>query len=117
MITSFRTMLFPPREATTTTEPPEPLTLQHSEFIIFKQVLQQIVGPAVRLLFIPCVLWTEISCLFVPFVVSIQCLGCNLNVQAKYTPVSTDLKMTKVFPFNSSRTILYCMMGSAKTQH
>ena len=108
---------FASREATTTAEPPEPLTLQHSEFIIFKKILQQIVGPAARLLFIPCVLWTEISCLFVPFVVSIQFFGSNLNVQGKYTPVSTDLKMTKVFPFNSSRTILYCMMSSVKTQH
>ena len=79
MITSFRTMLFPPREAMTTAEPPEPLTLQHSEFIIFKQVLQQIVGPAARLLFIPCVLWTEISCLFVPFVVSIQMFWLQLE--------------------------------------
>ena len=61
MASNFHMMLFPPREATTTAEPPEPLTLQHSEFIIFKQILQQIVGPAARLLFIPCVLWTEIS--------------------------------------------------------
>ncbi len=117
MITSFRMTSFASREAMTTAEPPEPLTLQHSEFIIFKQILQQIVGPAARLLFIPCVLWTEISCLFVPFVVSIQCFGSNLNVQAKYTPVSTDLKITKAFPFNFSRTILYCVMGSTKTQH
>ena len=27
---SFRMMLFPPREATTTAEPPEPFTFQHS---------------------------------------------------------------------------------------
>ena len=46
MITSFRMTSFASREATTTAEPPEPLTLQHSEFIIFKQILQQIVGPA-----------------------------------------------------------------------
>ena len=72
---------FASREAMTTAEPPEPLTLQHSEFIIFKQVLQQIVGPAARLLFIPCVLWTEISCLFVPFVVSIR-VFCGLKFRA-----------------------------------
>ena len=30
----FRTMSFPPREAMTTAEPPEPLTFQLSEFII-----------------------------------------------------------------------------------
>ena len=41
-------MLFPPREATTTAEPPEPLTFQHSEIFIFKQILQRIVGPAAR---------------------------------------------------------------------
>ena len=61
MTTSFRMTSLASREAMTTVEPPEPLTLQHSEFIIFKQILQQIVGPAARLLFIPCVLWTEIS--------------------------------------------------------
>ena len=33
----------------TTAEPPEPLTLQHSEFIIFKQILLLIDGPAARL--------------------------------------------------------------------
>ncbi len=31
-------MLFPPREAMTTAEPPEPLALQHSEFIITRQI-------------------------------------------------------------------------------
>ena len=45
---SFRMIPFPPREAMTTAEPPEPLTLLHSEFILFKQILQQIVGPAAR---------------------------------------------------------------------
>jgi len=45
MTTSFRMTSFASREATTTAEPPEPLTLQHSEFIIFKKILQQIVGP------------------------------------------------------------------------
>ena len=29
-------------------EPPEPLTYQHSEIILFKQILQRIVGPAAR---------------------------------------------------------------------
>jgi hypothetical protein len=48
MITSFRMTSFASREAMTTAEPPEPLTLQHSEFIIFKQNLQQIGGPAAR---------------------------------------------------------------------
>jgi hypothetical protein len=33
---SFRMMLFPPREAMTTAEPPEPFPFQHSEFIIYK---------------------------------------------------------------------------------
>ena len=41
-------MLFPPREATTTAEPPEPFTFQHSEFIIYKQNIQEFVGPAGR---------------------------------------------------------------------
>ena len=41
-------MLFPPREAMTTAEPPEPLTFRHSEIFIFKQILQRIVGPAAR---------------------------------------------------------------------
>ena len=45
---SFRMMLFPPREAMTTAEPPEPLILQHSDSIINKQNLQEIVGPAAR---------------------------------------------------------------------
>ena len=45
---SFR-MMFPATcEAMTTAEPPEPLTHQHSEFIIFKQILLQIGGPAAR---------------------------------------------------------------------
>ena len=39
---------FTAREAMTNAELPEPLTLQHSEFIIFKQILQRIVGPAAR---------------------------------------------------------------------
>ena len=39
---------FAPREATTTAEPPEPLAFQHSEIILFKQILQQAVGPAAR---------------------------------------------------------------------
>jgi hypothetical protein len=41
-------MLFPPREAMTTAEPPEPLTLQHSDSIMNKQNLQKFDGPAVR---------------------------------------------------------------------
>ena len=36
------------REATTTAEPPEPLTFQHSEIFLFKQILQRIAGPAAR---------------------------------------------------------------------
>jgi hypothetical protein len=31
-----------------TAEPPEPLTFQHSEFIITKQILLKIAGPAAR---------------------------------------------------------------------
>ena len=31
-----------------TAEPPEPLIFQHSEFILFKQILQRIDGPAAR---------------------------------------------------------------------
>jgi hypothetical protein len=42
-------MLFPPREAMTTAEPPEPLIFQHSEFFLFNQILQQFDGPAARL--------------------------------------------------------------------
>ena len=41
-------MLFPPREAMTTAEPPETLIIQHSEFIIYKESLQEIDGPAAR---------------------------------------------------------------------
>ena len=41
-------MLFPPREATTTAESPEPLTFQHSAFIMFTQNPQEIVGSAAR---------------------------------------------------------------------
>ena len=39
---------FTTREATTTAELPEPLTFQHSEIILFKQILQRIVSPAAR---------------------------------------------------------------------
>jgi hypothetical protein len=48
------------REATTTAEPPEPLTFHHSDSIMNKQNRQEeIVGPAARhFLFILCVLWT-----------------------------------------------------------
>ncbi|MBR3651013.1 MAG: hypothetical protein IKN52_12230 [Victivallales bacterium] len=41
-------MLFPPREAMTTAEPPEPLTFPHLDSIMNKQNLQDIVGPAAR---------------------------------------------------------------------
>ena len=41
-------MLFPPREAMTIAEPPEPLAFPHSEFIINKKILYQINGPAAR---------------------------------------------------------------------
>jgi hypothetical protein len=47
-ISSFRMTLSSPREAMTTAEPPEPLDFQHSEFILFKQILQRIDGPAAR---------------------------------------------------------------------
>ena len=36
------------REAMKTAEPPEPLTVQHSDFIMTKQNLQGIGGPAAR---------------------------------------------------------------------
>ena len=49
MASSFRMMLFPPREAMTTAEPPEPLFFQHSEVIVFKQILLLFGGPAARL--------------------------------------------------------------------
>ena len=39
---------FAPHEATTTAEPPEPLSFRHSEFIVYTQNLQQIDGPAAR---------------------------------------------------------------------
>ena len=39
---------FAPREATTTAEPPEPLSFRHSEFILFKQILQRMDGLAAR---------------------------------------------------------------------
>jgi hypothetical protein len=29
-------------------QPPEPLIFQHPEFIIFKQIIQEIAGPAAR---------------------------------------------------------------------
>ena len=41
-------MLFPPREAMTAAEPPEPMTFQHLDSIMNKQNLQDIVGPAAR---------------------------------------------------------------------
>ena len=41
-------MLFPPREAMTIAEPPEPLTFPHLDSIMNKQNLQDIVGPAAR---------------------------------------------------------------------
>ena len=38
-----------PRSGMTTAESPEPLTFQHSEFIMYKQKIpQEIVGPAAR---------------------------------------------------------------------
>ncbi len=48
MASSFRMMLFPPCEAMTTAEPPELLIFQHSQFIIYKQNIQEFVGPAAR---------------------------------------------------------------------
>ena len=48
MASSCRMRSFPPREAMTTAELPEPLVLQHSDSIINKQNLQEIVGPAAR---------------------------------------------------------------------
>ena len=50
---------FAPREAMTTAEPPEPLTVQHLEIILFKQNLPLIVGPAARHLFIQFIQWTH----------------------------------------------------------
>ena len=42
----------------TTAEPPEPLTVQHTEIILFKQILQQIVGSGGEaFLSILCDLW------------------------------------------------------------
>ena len=65
-------MLFPPREAMTTAEPPEPLIFQHSDSIMNKQNLQEIVGPAGRhfgLFSVFCGLFISVhSC---PFVVPI----------------------------------------------
>ena len=55
---------FASREAMTTAEPPEPLTLQHSEFIIFKQILQLIVGPAARQFSCPSILLSFIFLFF-----------------------------------------------------
>ena len=53
-------MFAAPREAKTTAESPEPLTILHSDSIMNKQNRQEeIVGPAARhFLFILCVLWT-----------------------------------------------------------
>ena len=48
MASSFRMMLFPPCEAMKTAEPPELLIFQHSQFIIYKQNIQEFVGPAAR---------------------------------------------------------------------
>ena len=44
----FRMTSFAYREAMTTAELPEPLNFQHAKFIITKQVLQKIDGPAAR---------------------------------------------------------------------
>ena len=54
----------------TTGEPPEPLTVKHSEIILFKQILQQIDGPAARH-FVYSVYSVDfyLSCPFVLFVV------------------------------------------------
>ncbi len=41
-------VLFPPSEAMTTAESPELLIFQHSQFIIYKQNIQEFVGPAAR---------------------------------------------------------------------
>ena len=53
-------MFAAPREAKTTAESPEPLTILHLDSIMNKQNLQEeLVGPAARhFLFILCVLWT-----------------------------------------------------------
>ena len=48
MAMNFRMTSFAPREAMTTAEPPEPLTVQHSDPIMNKQNLQEFVGPAAR---------------------------------------------------------------------
>ena len=44
----FRMTSFASREAMTTAELPEPLNFQHAKFIITKQILQKIDGPAAR---------------------------------------------------------------------
>ena len=48
MASSCRMISLPPREAMTTAEPPETLILQHSDSIMNKQNLKEIVGPAAR---------------------------------------------------------------------
>ena len=102
---------FASREATTTAEPPEPLTLQHSEFIIFKKNLQQIVGPAARLLFIPCVLWTEISYYYRSFsCLSKKIISKALSFRMMLFPpreAMTTAEPPEPFPFQHSEFIIY----------
>jgi hypothetical protein len=56
MTTSFRMTSFAAAQRMTTAESPEPLVFQHSEYILFKQILQRIDGPAARLFGVFCVL-------------------------------------------------------------
>ena len=45
---SYRMIPFPPREAMTTAEPPEPLTVQHAVPLCPPKNLQETLGPAAR---------------------------------------------------------------------
>ena len=48
MVSSYRMIPFPPREAMTTAEPPEPLTIQHAVPLCPPKNLQEMIGPAAR---------------------------------------------------------------------
>ena len=66
------------RSAFITAEPPEPFALSVINVLFHHEILRDIVGPAARLFqCIQCIQWFEISCSFVPFVVSQERFVCG----------------------------------------
>ena len=65
MASSFRMTLFPPREATTTAEPPEPLTFPHLDSIMNNNSSGDCRPGGEAFWFIQCILWTPLIFVFI----------------------------------------------------